>query len=72
MNGAAIAPDGLVSTTELQDSIWLGSSYTNFKFEVQTAGDVTFRFSNCLLKTIDIEEAQEKLPCTYSVVAAYD
>ena len=71
MNGAAIAPEGLVSTTELQDSIWLGSNYTNFKFEVQTPGDITFRFSNCLLKTITIEEGQEKLPRNYNVVAAY-
>jgi hypothetical protein len=71
MNGAAIAPEGLVSTTELQDSIWLGSSYTNFKFEVQTPGDITFRFSNCLLKTITVEEGQEKLPRNYNVVAAY-
>ena len=71
MNGAAIAPEGLVSSTELQDSIWLGSNYTNFKFEVQTPGDITFRFSNCLLKTITIEEGQEKLPRNYNVVAAY-
>ena len=72
MNGGAIAPDGLVAVeTGLQDSIWLGSSYTNFKFEVKVAGDVTFRFSNCLLKTITIEEGVEKVPCTYSVVAAY-
>lgn len=71
MNGAAIAPEGLVSSTELQDSIWLGSEYTKFKFEVQTAGDITFRFCNTLLKTISIEKAQEKKPCKYNVVAAY-
>lgn len=72
MNGGAIAPDGLVAVeTGLQDSIWLGSSYTNFKFEVKVAGDVTFRFSNCLLKTVTIEEAQEKLPRNYTVVASY-
>ena len=71
MNGAAIAPDGLVSTSGLQDSIWLGSSYTNFKFEVLTAGDVTFRFCNTLMKSIEISEAQEKLPCKYNVIAAY-
>jgi hypothetical protein len=71
MDGAAIAPDGLVSSTELQDSIWLGSSFANFKFEVQNAGDLTFRFSNCILKTITIEKAQEKLPCKYNIVAAY-
>ena len=71
MNGAAIAPDGLVSSTGLQDSIWLGSSYTNFKFEVQTAGDVTFYFCNTLMKSITIEEGQAKLPRNYNVVAVY-
>ena len=71
MNGAAIAPDGLLSSNGVQDSIWLGSSYTNFKFEVQTAGDITFRFSNCLLKSVEITEAQEKLPRNYNVVAQY-
>lgn len=71
MNGAAIAPDGLDASTGLKDSIWLGSSYANYKFEVQVAGDVTFRFSNCLMKTITIEEGQEKLPRNYKVVAAY-
>ena len=71
MNGAAIAPDGIVSSTELQDSVQLGSAYANFKFEVQKAGDITFRFSNCYVKTIDISEAQEKLPRNYNIVAAY-
>ena len=71
MNSAAIAPDGLESSTGVQDSIWLGSSFANFKFEVQSEGDITFRFSNCILKTINIEEGQEKVPCTYSVVAGY-
>jgi hypothetical protein len=71
MNGAAIAPEGIVSSTEVQDSVQLGSAYANFKFEVQTPGDITFRFSNCYVKTIEISEAQEKLPRNYSVVAAY-
>ena len=71
MNGAAIAPEGIVSSTELQDSVQLGSAYANFKFEVQTAGDITFRFSNCYVKTIEISEAQEKLPRNYNIVAAY-
>ena len=71
MNSAAIAPDGLESSTGVQDSIWLGSSFANFKFEVQSEGDITFRFSNCILRTINIEEGQEKVPCTYSVVAGY-
>ena len=71
MNSAAIAPDGLVSSTGVQDSVWLSSEYANFKFEVQTAGDITFRFSNCLLKTVNIEKAQPKVPCKYNVVATY-
>ena len=71
MNGAAIAPEGFVSEGGVQDSVQLGSSFANFKFEVQAAGDITFRFSNCLLKSVSIEEAQEKLPCKYNVVAAY-
>lgn len=71
MNGAAIAPDGLESSNGVKDSIWLEASYTNFKFEVQTAGDITFRFSNCLLKSIEIAEGQEKLPRNYNVVARY-
>lgn len=71
MNSAAIAPDGIEASTGVKDSIWLGSTYANFKFEVQEAGDITFRFSNCLLKTITIEEGQEKLPRNYNVVAAY-
>ena len=71
MNGAAIAPDGFVSEGGVQDSIQLGSSYANFKFEVQAAGDITFRFSNCLLKTVEISEAQPKLPRNYNIVAAY-
>ena len=61
----------MAEVSGLQDSIWLGSSYTNFKFEVVTPGDIKFRFSNCLLKTITIEKGQEKLPCKYNVVAAY-
>ena len=49
----------------------LGSNYTSFKFEVLTAGDVTFKFCNCLVKTITIEEGVEKKPCKYKVVAGY-
>ena len=74
MNGAASAPDGyawLDPESEIKDSVMLGSSYTNFKFEVLTAGDVTFKFCNCLVKTITIEEAKEKVACKYNVVAAY-
>ena len=73
MNGAAIAPEGFVSESGVQDSVQLAgnSNFANYKFEVQTAGDVTFKFSNCHLKTVQISEAQEKLPRNYNVVAAY-
>lgn len=71
MNAAAIATDGLVSESGVADSIWLGSSYANYKFEAQVDGDITFRFSNCLLKTINIEEGMPKVPRKYNVVAQY-
>lgn len=71
LDGAAEAPDGFESSTGAKDSIQLGSAYTNFKFEVVTPGDITFRFSNCLLKTVNIEKAQPKVPCNYNVVATY-
>ena len=71
MDGAAIAPDGLESSNGIKDSIWLGSSYANYKFEVLTDGDVRFFFNNCLMKSITIEEGVEKKPCKYNVVAAY-
>ena len=71
MDGAAIAPDGIESSNGIKDSIWLGSSYANYKFEVQTDGDIRFFFNNCLMKSITIEEGVEKKPCKYNVVAAY-
>lgn len=73
LNGAAIAPEGFVSESGVQDSVQLAgnSNFANYKFEVQTAGDVTFKFSNCHLKTIEIAEAQPKLPRNYTIVAAY-
>ena len=73
LNGAAIAPEGFVSESGVQDSVQLAgnSNFANYKFEVQTAGDVTFKFSNCHLKTIEIAEGQEKLPRNYTIVAAY-
>ncbi len=71
MNTAAIASDGIISSTGVQDSIWLGSSYANYKFEVQSPGDITFLFNNCLMKSITIEKGQPKVPCKYNVVAKY-
>ena len=72
MNGCAIAPDGMVSSvTGLQDSIPMSSSLANHKFEVLVDGDVTFKIGNTLMTAINIEEAQEKLPRNYNVVAKY-
>ena len=70
-NGAAIAPDGFVSESGVQDSIQLGSSFANFKFKSQVEGDITFLVSQCLLKSVTIEEAIEEVPVTYNVVAVY-
>lgn len=71
LNGAAIAPDGLVSSTGLKDSIDVPKNATNLKFEVVVAGDVSFTIGQCNLTGITISEAQPKIPCTYNVVAAY-
>ena len=69
--GGAIAPEGLESSSGMQDSINLTSSYANHKFEVQVDGDITFNIFQCRLKSITIEEGQEKLPRNYNVVARY-
>lgn len=71
LDGAAIAPEGFISQSGLQDSIQLGSSYANFKFKVEQSGDVYFTLSNCLLKGIDIEPGAEQVECTYNIVAGY-
>ncbi len=71
MDGAAICPDGLESSNGIKDSIWLDASYTNYKFEVQTDGDIRFCFNNCLMKSITIEEGQEKVARNYNIVAQY-
>ena len=70
LNGGAIAPDGLVSSTGLQDSIWVNAD-ANYKFEVQVDGDLTFQFGNFRMRSLTISEAQEKKPCKYNVVATY-
>lgn len=70
LNGGAIAPDGLVSSTGLQDSIWV-SADGKYKFEVQVDGDLTFQFGNFRMRSITIAEAQEKKPCKYNVIATY-
>ena len=71
LGGAAIAPEGFVSATGVQDSIQLGSSFANFKFKSQVNGDIKFLVSQCLLKSVTIEEAIEEVPVKYNIVAAY-
>lgn len=70
MNGEAIAPEGVVSATGYQDSIWVGAKGT-FKFEVQVDGDISFYFGNFRMSGLEIAEGQEKLPRNYTVEARY-
>ncbi|MCR4808588.1 MAG: hypothetical protein K5896_01865 [Prevotella sp.] len=71
LNGSALAPEGLISSTGLQDSIDVPKNNGSMKFEVQTAGDITFLVSQCVMTSIEVSEAQPKLPRNYSVVAQY-
>ena len=71
LNGAAIAPDGLISSSGLQDSIDVPKNATNLRFEVVVPGDVSFSIGQCNLTGITISEAQEKLPRNYKIMAAY-
>ena len=71
MNGAAIAPEGIISSTGLQDSIDVPKNNGSLRFEVQVAGDVSFLVSQCVMTSIEISEAQPKLPRNYNIVAAY-
>ena len=71
LNGAAIAPEGIVSSTGLQDSIDVPKNNGSMRFEVQAAGDVTFLVSQCVMTSIEISEAQPKLPRNYTIVAGY-
>ena len=71
LNGGAIAPDGKVSSSGVQDSIDVPKNATNLRFEVAVAGDVSFSIGQCNLTGITVSEAQEKLPRNYNIVAAY-
>ena len=70
MNGEAIAPEGVVSSTGYQDSIWVGAKGT-YKFEAQIDGDIAFYFGNFRMSGLEIAEGQEKLPRNYTVEARY-
>ena len=72
LNGGAIAPDGLVSSSGLQDSIDVPKNATNLRFEVVVAGDVSFSIGQCNLTGITVSEAQPKVPCKYNVIATYE
>lgn len=72
VDGCALAVDGLVSNvTNLKDSVGTTSSAVNYKFEVQRNGDVTLKFGNSFLLSIEIEAASPKVPRNYNIVAAY-
>ena len=68
--GDAIAPDGIESSRGVKDSVWV-SAKGSFRFEAQVDGDISFYFGNFRMTSIEITEAQEKLPRNYNVVAAY-
>lgn len=71
IDGAALAINGLESSSGLVDSLQVGSSYTDYKFTVQTEGDVAFYCSQMWLKTIEISEAKPIVDCKYVVNASY-
>ena len=71
MDGAAEAIDGITSSSGMKDSLELGSNFANFKFTVLQDGDVTLKFSNALVKSLEITEAKPIVDCAYSVKAIY-
>ena len=71
MDGAAEAIDGITSSSGMKDSLQLSSSFANFKFTVLQDGDVTLKFSNALVKSLEITEARPIVDCAYSVKAIY-
>ena len=71
MDGAAEAIDGITSSSGMKDSLQLDSKFANFKFTVLQDGDVTLKFSNALVKSLEITEARPIVDCTYSVKAIY-
>lgn len=71
MDGAAEAIDGITSSSGMKDSLQLDSKFANFKFTVLQDGDVTLKFSNALVKSLEITEARPIVDCKYSVKAIY-
>ena len=71
MDGAAEAIDGITSSSGMKDSLQLDSKFANFKFTVLQDGDVTLKFSNALVKSLEIAEARPIVDCKYSVKAIY-
>ncbi len=71
MDGAAEAIDGETSSSGMKDSLQLSGNFENFKFTVLQDGDVTLKFSNALVKSLEIKEARPIVDCKYSVKAIY-
>ena len=75
LNGEALTSEGIQKLNGeegelVYDSVWVSAKGT-FKFEAQVDGDIAFYFGNFRMTSIEITEAQEKLPRNYTVVAAY-
>ena len=75
LNGEALTSEGIQKLDGAEgelvyDSVWVSAKGT-FKFEAQVDGDIAFYFGNFRMTSIEITEAQEKLPRNYTVVAAY-
>lgn len=70
MSGAALAIDGIESSTGLVDSIWVSAKGT-YKFESQVDGDITFLFGQFRMTNIDITEGQPKVARNYNIVGGY-
>ena len=75
LNGEALTAEGIQKLNGedgelVYDSIWVSAKGT-FRFEAQVDGDIAFYFGNFRMTSIEITEAQEKLPRNYNIVAAY-
>lgn len=75
LNGEALTAEGIQKLNGedgelVYDSLWVSAKGT-FRFEAQVDGDIAFYFSNFRMTSIEIAEAQEKLPRAYNIVATY-
>lgn len=71
IDGTATAVNGLESSRGLVDSLQLAgnNNYADYKFTVNSDGDITFVVSQAYLSSISIEEGKPIVDVNYSVVA---